>query len=331
VSGAKKKDGGKKKAAIEAVGKPIAPDAKPTTTGSKAAMRSKARTLPVEFSTTDPYGLLEGLLQKVTEMAASGDEVALENLWMALNAITYQLTKLGAREPSAIRFERLFEIMKLCEKQLAGGLSRKDTRALKVVFLLTEAGCKALEKAATTDLAWLGRYAESQEFWPCRLAPKPMHVAEAVSYLERIGVGTKSIVPTNKRTAVESSDHWTLRAQMLWERIVLYRTVLDLNHRGMTWSGPVMRHGQAGTLAEARLFPKVLELALDENSELRPNATTRPEWWAIAKQILKRYWEQNPAKKEKDLKTAGDSPNLSRQTYAIKKTAKAFATLVKAR
>ena len=296
----------------------------------KAPENSTAGSQIREFTTRDPFGLLEGLLAKVSEMAASGDKTALENLWMAFNAIAYQLTKLADREPNAVNYERLWEVMMLCEKQLSVGLARKDKEALHIVFLVAEAGCELLKKTSKNDSEWLVSFSEEQKFWPCLLATKPMYVQEAVEYLERIRVGTKSFVPTKKGTAVESDDHWTNRAGMLRDKIVLYRNVLDLDERGQGWSGSVMRPVESKILATARLYPKVLELALDKGGALRPRAETRAAWWSIAKRVLESFWDENDAEREKDFKFAGTAVDLSARTYAIKKTAKAFRTLADA-
>jgi hypothetical protein len=184
---------------------------------------------------------------------------------------------------------------------------------------------ESLEKTHTD----LFNFASEQSEWPVNLSPKQQMVDAAVTRLQRLKIGSKSVPPTWRGVQVESGNWATRIAAELIRRLNAFRSLQLSGNKALL--PPLLASLNKSRVEELGEMP---ELCADLH-KLKPlGPRTWKSWWPYAAAILDSLWKQHPELFDKCLELdfgAWEWKDTSsvRRNYLKRHIRQAFASIAK--
>jgi len=230
-------------------------------------------------------------------------------LWAHLEKNMLMLIGHFNSEPKTLDFGPLKTVMSACIYMLQKSTELGNGRARAAVIALYEAthqGCERLAEIAVREKSRdvLRAFACEKSDWPVMLSLKNSSHNKADAFLKDISVGTASYPPTAK-TKLEPDTPWVKCAVMLIDNINATRQFQALEARKEKSNSAIEQAIIDRELVAARKWPKVMTLPPEFNKK------TRTKYWSVAKEMLKDYWEDNPAQAKEDFKNVEASAKKS--------------------
>jgi hypothetical protein len=221
-------------------------------------------------------------------------------LWAHLDKTMIMLIGHFNSKPETLDFGPLKTVIGACIYMLLKSTRLGDGRARAAVIALYEAthqGCERLAEIAVHEKSRdvLRAFACEKSDWPVMLSLKKSSHDKADEFLKDISVGTASNPPT-ANTKLESDAPWIKLAVMLIDKINATRQFQALEARKEKSNSAIEQAIIDRELIEARKWPEVMKLPPTLNKK---NA---PQYWSVAKEMLKNYWETNPDEAKNDFK-----------------------------